>query len=163
MAIAFSTITLLEVILRGIVKADYVTAVTAINHLTEMIVISDTRVSYPDKTYKEGYGLKKLSIIKSPDRRTILIFGFSGQLSIIKPIIEGLMPKILNYGRKFVIAHLSEEICKWIQEITTTLPTKQAPATYFTLSGLEPLRRHTLRRLYPDDTYSPKVIPIYVQ
>jgi hypothetical protein len=120
------------------------TVVIGVDYLDEILVIADTRVSYGGK-YDKNYGLKKLLIFGNKNK--VLILGFCGKVCAAQAVIRHIMEDKLtpNYKRRLIISHLKEDIRRWIEEITTTLPSDQRDRLSFMLCALESLRRRPVK------------------
>lgn len=128
------------------------TAIIAIDYLTEILIIADTRISTimnGKQKYVVNWGLKKLTPIISPDGQTVLVLGFSGDVKLARKVFKFLFvdKKISTYSRRFVISHIKDDIFKWISEFVESEWAK--PNTYsltnFLLCGLEPKLNRPLR------------------
>jgi hypothetical protein len=116
------------------------TVVVGFNWLSEVVMISDTRVSWPDNRYPPRDALKKLYAVGDADKSAIL--GFSGNLQDAREVIVFLMQeKLKNYKRSFVISQFKEELRRWIEEVTITrLKPGVRTNLQFMLCGIEPSR-----------------------
>ena len=121
------------------------TVVVGVDYLDEILVIGDSRVSYPNGQYEANRGLKKLLVFGNKNK--VAALGFAGHINGARVVIGNLMRKLTpNYKRPLVIAHLKEDMRKWIQEVVIELPSAELEGLSFILCALEPSRRRPLRR-----------------
>jgi hypothetical protein len=124
------------------------TAVVGINFLSEVIVIADTRVSWPDDLLPPEDILQKLYRIHSPQTPTkAAILGFAGDISAIKIVAQHLgKNKFQNYKRPLVMVSLKNDLRRWIEEVTTTLEPRARAGLRFMLCGIEPSRSLSIKK-----------------
>lgn len=123
------------------------TAIIAFNYITEILVIADTRVSYPTAKEKLKYdglhGLRKTVPIHNKEDGNIAILGFSGEVSFAKALFRYLLveKKLNNYQRPFVIEQLHEDIRKWIIEFRRQGRVTNNHLFQMLFAGFEPKRK----------------------
>lgn len=124
------------------------TVIVAVDILSEMIVVADTRVSWPDRSHAPQDIVQKLYRIRSP--RTPgkeAVIGYSGDLSAIRAVALYLGgEKFRHYSRPLVMSTLKDDLAKWIEEATTKLETRQRAGLKFMLCGIEPSRAVPINR-----------------
>lgn len=94
------------------------TVIIAIDYLTSLLVISDSRVSYSGIPDMEN-GLQKVLSIISPDGKQVATLGFAGDVALAKKVFLYLLveKQICNYQRPFIIPQLISDLDAWLQEI----------------------------------------------
>ena len=122
------------------------TAVIAINCLSEIVALADTRVSSPGSVTSHRDILRKLYVFGTEGKS--VVFGFSGNLeaarAVFLHICEGKLPR---YRRRFVIPEFKDSLGSWIQEATSRrLSPGQREGLAFILAGIEPSRHPRISR-----------------
>jgi hypothetical protein len=124
------------------------TVIVGANFLSEVLVIADTRVSWPSGSLPPEDIVKKLYRIRSP--RTPgkeAIIGYSGDISAIKSVAQYLgREKFENYKRPLVMLSLKNDLRRWIEEATVSLDLQQRKGLKFMLCGIEPSRRVPIKK-----------------
>lgn len=120
------------------------TVVSAANFFSELTVLTDSRVSANGQPIRTDYGLLKMVPIENRATGTVFILAFSGYLSGIEPLLSFVLPKLMNSKRRFVLAHLKDDLVKWISEAALQSLDKPISTTNFLLCGLEALKRQLL-------------------
>jgi hypothetical protein len=124
------------------------TAVVGINFLSEVIVVADTRVSWPNNTLPPEDVLQKLYRIRSPRTPAkAALLGFAGNISAIKIVAQHLgTNKFQSYKRPLVMVSLKDDLRGWIEEATTTLEPGTREGLRFMLCGIEPSRSLSIKK-----------------
>ena len=125
------------------------TAVVSVSFLSEIIMVADTRVSWPSTPLPPADILQKLYAISS--RRTqqkVAVLGFSGAIQAAKAVMIHLgKDKLQNYSRPLIMVNLKDQLKRWIEEVTmTNLSAESRRGLSFMLCGLEPSRAATIRK-----------------
>jgi len=116
------------------------TVIIGINWYTEMLVLADTRVSWPNQSRPPEDILRKLYTIT--DHRKTAVLGFSGNIQAAQFVMQYLMEKKFRHiRRKLVIERLKDNLRFWLEEVATTKLSPEARGSLsFMLCGLEPYR-----------------------
>lgn len=122
------------------------TVIVGFSWLSEMVMIADTRVSWPNSTRPPHDILRKL--YKIGDTRKSVVLGFSGDLSAAKTIITYLKDrKFKHLRRRFVIARFKDDLRTWIEQAAThNLSPELRDKVRFMLCGVEPSRHPPIHR-----------------
>ena len=122
------------------------TVVVGFNAFSEVVMIADTRVSWPNNTRPSQDVLQKLYPIVGS--RKAAVFGFCGNIEAAKTVMVHLKErKFKRIERHFVIVTLKDYLQRWIEEVTTTQLEPEARAKLsFILGGIEPSRHPPIKR-----------------
>jgi len=123
------------------------TVVVGFNWLSEMVMIADTRVSWPHGTLPPQDNLIKLYTFRDHQGKAAVL-GFSGKICAAKAVLVYLKQRVFpNYGRPFIMATLKDNLQGWIERVVTTKLTPEARAELkFVLCGAEPSRHPPVAR-----------------
>lgn len=139
---------LIRYILLRIKENQSMTVVVGANFLSEVLVIADTRVYWPDGSRPPQDIVQKLYRIRSPrtpDKEAII--GYSGDISGIKEVAQYLgKDKFEHYKRPLVMLNLKEDLRGWIEESTISLDVWKRKGLKFMLCGIEPSRQVPIRK-----------------
>lgn len=125
------------------------TAVVGVSLLSEVIMVADTRLSWPGTSAPPEDILQKLYAIPCPrNENKVAVLGFSGAIQAAKAVMIHLgKDKLQNYSRPLIMVNLKDQLKRWIEEVTmTNLSAESRRGLSFMLCGLEPSRAATIRK-----------------
>lgn len=119
------------------------TVIVTIDCFDELLIVTDTRISYPDGTFHPNMGVQKALIFGTRDNWAVL--GFCGPVIPAKRIINQIFHhKLSNNKKPFVFFHFKESLRRWFEEYIQAFRVKDLRGLQFILCGFESRRKRPL-------------------